>query len=124
MQVDSGWLAITTVCALVTLTALFIVAAGVAYLVLKVRRLARLAKALPERVAERSKAIAEETQGHGRRLTERGRRTGDVLRASLGIVKDAMDDAGKMIARRPVEGPGFLKRLARRRGPREGTTDA
>jgi hypothetical protein len=124
MQVDSGWLAITTVSALVTLTAFVIVAAGVVHLALKVRRAARLAKALPKRAAERSKAIADETQEQARRLTERGRRTGHVLRSSLGVIKDAMDDTGKMIARRPVEGPGFLKRLARRRGPGEGTTDA
>lgn len=124
MQVDSGWLAITAVSALVTMAALVIVAAGVAYLALKVRRLARLAKALPKRVAARSRAIVDETQEQARRVTERGRRTGHVLRANLGTIRDAMDDLGKMIARRPVEGPGFLKRLARRREPREGTTDA
>jgi hypothetical protein len=124
MQFDSGWLAITAVSALVSLTALVIVAAGVAYLVLKVRRLTRLAKALPGLAADRCRATGQELRTDGRRLADRARRTGRVLRTNLDAVKGAIDEAGKIAASRPLGGPEFLQRLARRRGRHGTTTDA
>ncbi len=115
MHVDDGWLVITAVYALVAIISIVLVTAGLVYLFLKVKRLARLGKALPKLAKDRSQVTGNQMRDHGRRLTERARRTGAVLRASLNAIKGVMDETGKIVARQPVGGPRFLRRLAGRR---------
>jgi hypothetical protein len=121
MQVDNGWLAITAVCALVFIACTFLLTAGLLGLVLKVKRLVRTAKSLPERAKERSRVTRDHMREHGRELSGRARQTGNVLQASLNRIKGAMDETGQIVARQPIEGRGLLRRLARR-GGRHGRT--
>ncbi len=121
MQVDNGWLAITAVCALVAITCICLLTAGVVGVVLKVKRLVRMAKSLPQRARERSRTTGDQMAEHGRQLSRQVGQTGNVLEASLRRIKVAIDETGEIVARQPVEGRGLLKRLAQR-GARHGRT--
>jgi len=110
--VDS-WVIITKFYALVAILATILIAAGIALLALKVRRVVRLLKTGPRRSTESLKQAGKAARAEGEDLGARGKTAWTSTRESLSRAATHLDDAGRIVASRQGSETGLFEALAK-----------